>query len=567
MLRPGTRMSYILVILCLFVLLAFSSAASAPLADDEKAFACSVLAEEHVPTAASDPAPAAAETFLSEADTFVVQGYPSLNFGHTSFMWAGYDDSQDPDGQIVRSLVRFDVSRIPAGATVRRATLRLWLTNSWDYPDRTRTIRAYRAAGPWSENDVTWNNAPSPGEAYGEANIPWTVNAWYDFDVTALVQAWANGNYENHGIMIRGPEHSGSDSSWREFSTKEGAEAPQLVVDYEFALQPPIIAVDTPPDGAVIQTGTEVSISGWAISPNATENTGISSVQVYMGHANPTETLLGTATYGLPRPDIAAGWGAQFLNSGYNLIWNTAGVAPGMLTLYIHAENLTSGRAYAERNIQILSAATATLTPTQTRTPTITPTPTQTRTPTTTPTPTAIRTPFTPTAFVRLPLVLKRYHYVSPPTSTPTPTPISPCEGQVTTPFFSIYYGAVRINGADAPPGTLVEMYSPRGDRVGCVTAVGGIYPYTRAYGEDTGATPPIPGMRAGEAVTFKVNGLIATTVPASVIWQDDKATHRVDLSITLPTATPSRTLTVTLSPKTPTATRTPTLTPSRTPT
>ena len=100
----------------------------------------------------------------------------------------------------------------------------------------------------------------------------------------------------------------------------------------------------------------------------------------------------------------------------------------------------------------------------------------------------------------------------------------------MTTPYFTHYFGDVTLDGQPAPAGTRIEMYSPRGDRVGCyILTNSGIYPYTRAYGEDTVSN--IPGMRAGEAVTFRVNGVLATTNPATVTWQDDRMNHRVNLT------------------------------------
>jgi hypothetical protein len=51
-----------------------------------------------------------------------------------------------------------------------------------------------------------------------------------------------------------------------------------------------------------------------------------------------------------------------------------------------------------------------------------------------------------------------------------------------------------------------------------------------RIYGEDNTASPPIPGMRPGELVAFKVNGAPAVATPL-LYWQDDKASHRIDLA------------------------------------
>ncbi|MCX7680588.1 MAG: DNRLRE domain-containing protein, partial [Anaerolineae bacterium] len=138
----------------------------------------------------------------------------------------------EPDGKIVRSLVRFDLSSIPTGATINQATLRLYLVSSWDYPNRTRTITTYRIGSSWSESGVTWNNQPSHAEAFGSAGVTHGAWGWYAFDVTNLVRGWVNGTWPNYGIMLRGPEWSGTDSSWKSFATRESTYDPQLVITY-----------------------------------------------------------------------------------------------------------------------------------------------------------------------------------------------------------------------------------------------------------------------------------------------------------------------------------------------
>jgi len=183
------------------------------------------------PTMTLTPSPTVV-TLSSIADSCILQGYPGENVGSTIDMWAGYDDYLDPDGKIVRSLVRFDLSGLPPGAQINSATLRLHLTGSWDYPNRYRTITTYRVGSGWAEMAVTWHNKPSCQEAYGSNSVKEDAWGWYDFNVTALVQAWVSGSQPNYGIMVRGPEHSGHDSSWRAFSTKEGAYPPQLVINY-----------------------------------------------------------------------------------------------------------------------------------------------------------------------------------------------------------------------------------------------------------------------------------------------------------------------------------------------
>ena len=136
----------------------------------------------------------------------------------------------------------------------------------------------------------------------------------------------------------------------------------------------------------------------------------------------------------------------------------------------------------------------------------------------------------------------------------------------------TIAYGYATVDGLPVSVGAVVEARSPRNDTVGCsAVTVAGIYPLMQIYGEDATASPPIPGMRDGEPVTFYVDGFLANASPL-LVWHDDKDYHRVDLSVTTatdtPTATPTNTATSTPIPtNTPTATSTPTTTLTPTPT
>jgi len=99
------------------------------------------------------------------------------------------------------------------------------------------------------------------------------------------------------------------------------------------------------------------------------------------------------------------------------------------------------------------------------------------------------------------------------------------------TPYFTDVYGDVAILGQNAPVGTVIEARNPRGETVGCfVVSAAGQYGFMRIYGEDTTAVPPIPGMRAGELVAFRVNGAPAVATPL-LYWQADYGTHKVDLN------------------------------------
>ncbi|MFQ5611364.1 MAG: DNRLRE domain-containing protein, partial [Anaerolineae bacterium] len=185
------------------------------------------------------------KAFQAVADAEVRQGNPAENFGIEPIMGAGYDNYTPENRLIQRALLRFDVSHfLPPGSTIHQATLSLYMVGYCDVG--SSTFQTYRVTDDWFELTTTWNNQPSFAEGYGSTVIPvgGTTFGWYTFDVTALVQAWVNGDYPEYGLMIRGPEAPPYQCAFREFLTKGGGgfnSAPELVVDY--TAPPPALAV------------------------------------------------------------------------------------------------------------------------------------------------------------------------------------------------------------------------------------------------------------------------------------------------------------------------------------
>jgi hypothetical protein len=107
------------------------------------------------------------------------------------------------------------------------------------------------------------------------------------------------------------------------------------------------------------------------------------------------------------------------------------------------------------------------------------------------------------------------------------PPPGNPCQVQPTLKRNDTTGGAT-IYGAPAPAGTVIEALNPRDDVVGCtVVKTAGIYLYMPIFGED----PTTPGMRDGEIVEFRVNGIPAVAQPP-LYWRNENITRTVNLSI-----------------------------------
>jgi C1A family cysteine protease len=163
------------------------------------------------------------------ADATVLSGAPGTNFGSATDMWVGYDLCYG--GKTSRSLIRFDVSDIPAGTSISQAKMYLRLVNSCYRNAGSYTVTTYRAKSSWSSSSVTWNNQPGYGESYGSASVSATEGGWYSFDVTNLLRGWVNGSASNYGIVLRAPESS-STGIRLGFATVNSSYDPYLQITY-----------------------------------------------------------------------------------------------------------------------------------------------------------------------------------------------------------------------------------------------------------------------------------------------------------------------------------------------
>jgi len=141
---------------------------------------------------------------------------------------------------ILRGLLKFDYSGIPANATIISAKLTLYSTTTplnGDLihanagPDNTLLIQ--RVLGNWSEASTTWANQPS-GDAASQIVIPHTSQAFLDLvdmDVTNQVKAMFPNN--NNGFLLKLQTEAIYNS--RLFYSKKGADPskrPKLVIQY-----------------------------------------------------------------------------------------------------------------------------------------------------------------------------------------------------------------------------------------------------------------------------------------------------------------------------------------------
>ena len=129
-------------------------------------------------------------------DVLTYSNYPTTNYGsYTSlFVQKGSVTSA--------SYIKFNLATLPAGASVSKATLRLFVNQV----AANGSFDVYQLNTSWAESTLTYNNAPALGtSATGNHPVAFTSNTLNQFvviDITPLVQGWANGSITNNGLAL-----------------------------------------------------------------------------------------------------------------------------------------------------------------------------------------------------------------------------------------------------------------------------------------------------------------------------------------------------------------------------
>jgi len=155
------------------------------------------------------------------------------NYGSEWMIKAGSSDQYTTSDYV--SYVEFNLSSIPAGATIDSASLDL-------YVDRTNgsgfSVRTYACAGSWSENSITWDDRPLSLYTTGGSSA-WRVSTyvngsgWESWNVKEAVQRWMDGRWSNHGFFLRADQWDlGSNHWFKSDDTQHAHLRPRLLVDY-----------------------------------------------------------------------------------------------------------------------------------------------------------------------------------------------------------------------------------------------------------------------------------------------------------------------------------------------
>jgi hypothetical protein len=180
------------------------------------------------------------------ADTTARQGSATSNFGALTT-----ETVSSGSGVNQRIYLRFDLTAcspaIPSTATVRLATLRLYMTA---VPAACRVLDLFPVTASWGETTLTWNNQPfgttlnnpASGSRTGIFSVGTPAGCQNQAagyvtggTVTSDVSRFVAGSATNFGWMIRDDVEGSATTRTATFSAKElgtVAQEPQLVITY-----------------------------------------------------------------------------------------------------------------------------------------------------------------------------------------------------------------------------------------------------------------------------------------------------------------------------------------------
>jgi len=276
------------------------------------------------PTPTSPPPPPSGQSNFQQG----VNGYAGTQAAFFDYS-SGYNSSPyltvGADAA-VKSLLRFDVSSIPANATVTQATLQLYHYSRSN--GNSLTLGAHRVLNEWVDSQVnrtqrksgvSWavvgmgSGSDYAAPADGTAPVAGSGGAWVSLDVTDMVQAWVANPADNHGVVVLQSAASGyvlysfcSELGW---SPCTAAQAPKLAV---WVGSNTATATPTPSAPVITATPTPPTVIPTTATPTHTPAAVATTVVLQQGAGGYTGTK---ATYF----DYSAGYNATtYLKVGFD---------------------------------------------------------------------------------------------------------------------------------------------------------------------------------------------------------------------------------------------------------
>ena len=190
------------------------------------------------------PASGGTLTFTPAADTYLREDQTGRNYGSCATLGVDRETSKR-----LRSLLKFDLSSIPAGATITSVSLTMEATAVQS--NTSFTIDAHSVSNSWTEGtqcdangNSNWNNRTASawtaagGDYSGTilSSVAVSTAGSYTWpsgaNFISAVQGWVNTPLNNNGLLLKFNTEAAGSNQVKTFSSSTGTSAPVLTVTY-----------------------------------------------------------------------------------------------------------------------------------------------------------------------------------------------------------------------------------------------------------------------------------------------------------------------------------------------
>lgn len=189
-------------------------------------------------------------TLLASKDTYISDNNQGANYGTAGQIQIDISGGADLGKE--RIMLQFDLSSIPANATITNAELLMNATNHSG--SSTVTVNVHEVTKVWHEGgasggsgqanwdertgDSDWDNSGGDYNNAAVASSNVTGTGLHSWNLTSTVQAWSSGSSQNRGVIIGSPQ-SGGDVFTYLSAEGSATNGPRLVVSYSLPNSPP----------------------------------------------------------------------------------------------------------------------------------------------------------------------------------------------------------------------------------------------------------------------------------------------------------------------------------------
>jgi RHS repeat-associated protein len=204
-------------------------------------------------------------------DTYILKSDSTANYGTSADL--GIGEKNNATDSVARSLIKFDLSSLPADATVVSATLSLW--TSQDLSDNDTTVNVYRLKKSFNESQANWNRSASGAnwQTAGASGVNdrestsigsvailnnESLNTEKQISLDpSKVQEMINGTLANNGFLLAASGELNDRFMFKSSDTSTASQRPKLVIQYTTASITPTATIT--PSATITPTPTKTA--------------------------------------------------------------------------------------------------------------------------------------------------------------------------------------------------------------------------------------------------------------------------------------------------------------------